>query len=301
MLRVLLLLIVPTCAVSAAAAAGSVDAVLLTSGTRVEYLRDTLNGLRATGFDGEVVLAYAPPQRVGSKRTAEAMEGQLREALNTSVVFRVVHASQGAGPVSYIKNRANILAVRLGMGTLRGMRAIAPGRGVLLLEDDVRFCEYFWPLLRGLSAVIEARGPFYLLSMYNHYPSSTASRWRAFAPGLLLYPLNMYMGIQAMYISAAAVPPFSAFFEQQLFATYSRHWPPNPDILVRYFAGGSPALPEHPRRECTAKAPCPLLVISNHSLVQHTGQRSLMAKFQWTHHHYADNFLQLSGNMTCTA
>ena len=65
-------------------------------------------------------------------------------------------------------------------------------------------------------------------------------------------------------------------------------------FMVRYFAGGSPIAMEHPRRECNSQTPCPLLVISNHSLVQHTGDRSLMAKFRWNHRHHADNFLHVS-------
>ena len=92
---------------------------------------------------------------------------------------------------------------------------------MLLVEDDIIFSTYFWPLLNGLVFAIERKTQNYILLPYT--PMAT-SAWPAFVPGVVYYPVDVYYGTQAIYFPFWTNKRFRPYLLSQVDAVAASHF-----------------------------------------------------------------------------
>eukprot|EP00906_Rhabdomonas_costata_P027495 RCo039040 len=161
---------------------------MLTSGTRMGYLFATIRSLLFSGgleTDLHLVLCPVypftvktpppPPDTTSlSQAVARVFPGRPIVVLpaNFSVLPKNLLAPFRKAGLAHSKAHSpwrSLRRITLGVAVMSSLRVARPGQGVLVIEDDVEVCPYFWPLLLGLVRVVEQRERHYVLILYTAY------------------------------------------------------------------------------------------------------------------------------------
>eukprot|EP00906_Rhabdomonas_costata_P035005 RCo049216 len=150
--------------------------------------------------------------------------------------------------------------------------------GLLMLEDDVRFCHKFWEVFTGLVSQLRRElCPRFFLSVYLHQDTS---KWPATpVKGIVYQNPSEFWGTQAIFLSAEVKAEFRSYIEYEIM-TFNKNAAWYPDITIRRFTGGAnDGRIRSCSTHCGPSIPfvslllefCPFLFSTTVSLVQHMG------------------------------
>jgi hypothetical protein len=269
----------------------NIPVAVLSSGDRREYTLSTLKGLFTTGFRGDLYVILSSYHGVNRSEFQE----YLKIRLIGSVRFTLLTAADDEEFMNQV-TKGKGLAQKVGY--LLALRAAKQSQqcaqcGILILEDDVTFCPYFWSLFVGTINSIHQVTTNFVFTAYAPYDGTP--RWPKLIPYVAQYfDVQQYYGAQAVYYPAKIVDDFISFVYKEITVDPVGGFI---DFTIKEFVGGKRS--GHPPRNCSTNTTntmeswctiqCPLLLCTVNSLVQHAGILSTLN----TPKHTANNFLRI--------